>query len=117
MIYTVTFNPSLDYIVDVDDFKLGMTNRTKTELMLPGGKGINVSIVLKNLGFDNVALGYMAGFVGKEIERRVSEFGIKTEFIEIREGISRINLKLKSIDGTEINGQGPVIDEEISQSP
>ena len=112
MIYTVTFNPSLDYIVDVDDFKLGMTNRTKTELMLPGGKGINVSIVLKNLGFDNVALGYMAGFVGKEIERRVSEFGIKTEFIEIREGISRINLKLKSIDGTEINGQGPVIDEE-----
>ena len=112
MIYTVTFNPSLDYIVDVDDFKLGMTNRTKTELMLPGGNGINVSIVLKNLGFDNVALGYMAGFVGKEIERRVSEFGIKTEFIEIREGISRINLKLKSIDGTEINGQGPVIDEE-----
>ena len=70
MIYTVTFNPSLDYIVSVDDFKLGLTNRTSSELMLPGGKGINVSIVLKNLGIESTALGFMAGFTGKNYEAR-----------------------------------------------
>ena len=104
MIYTVTFNPSLDYIVSVDDFKLGLTNRTSSELMLPGGKGINVSTVLMNLGIENTALGFTAGFVGKEIIRRLHEMGAKSEFIQISEGVSRINLKLKSIDGTEING-------------
>lgn len=112
MIYTVTFNPSLDYIVTVDDFKLGLTNRTTSELMLPGGKGINVSIVLGNLGIDNTALGFTAGFTGKEIVRRVEELGVKSDFIPIEEGFSRINLKLKSIDGTEINGSGPVISQE-----
>ncbi|MCI8291935.1 MAG: 1-phosphofructokinase [Hespellia sp.] len=112
MIYTVTFNPSLDYIVSVEDFKLGMTNRTSSELMLPGGKGINVSIVLGNLGIENTALGFMAGFTGKEIVRRAEETGVKSDFIWIDEGISRINLKLKSIDGTEINGSGPKINEE-----
>ncbi|MDO4326477.1 MAG: 1-phosphofructokinase [bacterium] len=112
MIYTVTFNPSLDYIVSVDDFKLGMTNRTVSEQMLPGGKGINVSIVLKNLGFENVALGFMAGFVGEEIRRRMEETGCRTDFISVENGVSRINVKLKSIDGTEINGQGPVISPE-----
>ena len=71
MICTVTFNPSLDYIVSVDDFQLGMTNRTSSELILPGGKGINVSMVLKNLGFDSTALGFLAGFTGKEIERQL----------------------------------------------
>ena len=76
MIYTVTFNPSLDYIVSVDDFKLGLTNRTSSELMLPGGKGINVSIVLKNLGIQSTALGFMAGFTGKEIARRLEEEGV-----------------------------------------
>ncbi|MDO4295291.1 MAG: 1-phosphofructokinase [bacterium] len=109
MIYTVTFNPSLDYIVSVDNFTLGMTNRTASEQMLPGGKGINVSIVLQNLGFESVALGFMAGFVGEEIRRRMEETGCATDFITVEEGISRINVKLKSIDGTEINGQGPVI--------
>mgnify|MGYP000036117450 CR=1 FL=1 len=109
MIYTVTFNPSLDYIVSVDDFKLGLTNRTSSELMLPGGKGINVSIVLKNLGIESTALGFMAGFTGKEIARRLEEDGVTSDFIQIEEGISRINLKLKSIDGTEINGSGPEI--------
>ena len=109
MIYTVTFNPSLDYIVSVDDFKLGLTNRTSSELMLPGGKGINVSIVLKNLGIQSTALGFMAGFTGKEIARRLEEEGVASDFIQIEEGISRINLKLKSIDGTEINGSGPKI--------
>ena len=98
MIYTVTFNPSLDYIVSVDDFKLGLTNRTSSELMLPGGKGINVSIVLKNLGIQSTALGFMAGFTGKEIARRLEEEGVASDFIQIEEGISRINLKLKSIE-------------------
>ena len=109
MIYTVTFNPSLDYIVTVDDFKLGLTNRTTSELMLPGGKGINVSIVLSNLGIENTALYFAAGFVGDEITRLVKESGILADAIPIEEGCSRINLKLKSIDGTEINGMGPVI--------
>lgn len=109
MIYTVTFNPSLDYIVSVDDFKLGKTNRTSSELMLAGGKGINVSIVLKNLGVESTALGFIAGFTGDEIAKRLRNQGISTEFIKIDEGMSRINLKVKNIDGTEINGQGPVI--------
>ena len=112
MIYTVTFNPSLDYIVSVKDFKLGLTNRTDSELMLPGGKGINVSIVLKNLGIDNTALGFVAGFTGKEVVKRLEKFGVKNGFLEIPEGFTRINVKLKSIDGTEINGQGPSISEE-----
>ena len=109
MIYTVTFNPSLDYIVSVEDFKLGLTNRTDSELMLPGGKGINVSTVLMNLGIESTALGFVAGFTGDEIVRRLKEMGVKTGFIRIEEGVSRINLKLKSIDGTEINGMGPDI--------
>lgn len=112
MLYTVTFNPSLDYIVDVNNFRVGLTNRTTSELMLPGGKGINVSTVLMNLGYANTALGFTAGFVGEEIKRRVEEMGIVSDFINIPEGVSRINLKLKSIDGTEINGMGPEIPEE-----
>lgn len=112
MIYTVTFNPSLDYIVSVEDFKLGLTNRTNFELILPGGKGLNVSMVLGNLGIENTALGFMAGFTGQEIIRRVEEMGVKSDFIQIEDGISRINLKLKSIDGTEINGSGPEISED-----
>lgn len=110
MIYTVTFNPSLDYIVSVKDFRPGMTNRTSSELMLAGGKGINVSIVLGNLGIKSTALGFIAGFTGDEIVRRLHNGGINSEFIKINDGISRINIKLKSIDGTEINGQGPHID-------
>lgn len=109
MVYTVTFNPSLDYIVDVEDFRLGITNRTCSEQMMAGGKGINVSIVLQNLGIENTALGFIAGFTGEEIRRQVAEMGIRAQFISIPEGISRINLKLRSIDGTEINGMGPSI--------
>lgn len=112
MIYTVTFNPSLDYIVSVKDFRLGLTNRTSSELMLPGGKGINVSTVLGNLGIENTALGFTAGFTGDEIVRRVEEIGVKSDFIRIDSGYSRINLKLKSIDGTEINGCGPDISKD-----
>lgn len=109
MIYTVTFNPSLDYIVSVDGFKLGLTNRTDSELILPGGKGINVSTILNNLGISSTALGFVAGFTGEEIVREVENLGIPSDFIQIPEGISRINVKLKSIDGTEINGMGPKI--------
>lgn len=86
-----------------------MTNRTCSEQMMAGGKGINVSIVLQNLGIENTALGFIAGFTGEEIRRQVSQIGIRAQFISIPEGISRINLKLRSIDGTEINGMGPTI--------
>ncbi len=115
MIYTVTFNPSLDYIVAVDDFKLGLTNRTNSELLLPGGKGINVSTVLMNLGIESTALGFVAGFTGEEVVRRLEKMGVKNGFIRIDEGFTRINLKLKTIDGTEINGMGPEISEEKIQ--
>lgn len=110
MIYTVTMNPSLDYIVEVDDFKMGMTNRTVSEKVLPGGKGINVSIVLKNLLVDNVALGFEGGFTGKEIVRRLDAMGLCHDFIHLSSGISRINTKIKNVDGTELNGRGPDIE-------
>ena len=112
MIYTVTFNPSLDYIVSIDDFQLGKTNRTTKELMLPGGKGLNVSTVLQNLGIKNTALGFTAGFVGEELKRLAKATGYYCDFIDVKNGASRINVKLKDFDGTEINGMGPVIDEE-----
>lgn len=112
MIYTVTFNPSLDYIVRVNNFKLGEVNRTYYENILPGGKGINVSIVLKNLGHDSTALGFMAGFTGHEIESRLAKFGVKADFIQVANGLSRINVKMKSNEESEINGQGPDIKEE-----
>ena len=111
MIYTVTFNPSLDYIVSVDHFKTGQINRTTKEIMYPGGKGINVSLVLKNLGVESTALGFMAGFTGGEIERLLSEQGVNADFIAVKEGISRINVKMRSDDETEINGMGPAIGE------
>ncbi len=115
MVYTVTFNPSLDYIVDVPNFKEGMTNRTTKELIYPGGKGINVSIVLGNLGIDSVALGFAAGFTGEEIKRLMAESGVKNDFITCDDGISRINFKIRNIDGTEINGMGPTISQEDIQ--
>lgn len=112
MIYTVTFNPALDYIVEVNNLTLGATNRTVFEQMLPGGKGLNVSFVLKNLGFETTAWGFLAGFVGDEIERRVAETGVTTEFIKLSDGCSRINMKVRNVDGTEINGRGPEISGE-----
>ena len=112
MIFTVTFNPSLDYIVRVDEMRLGTINRTNYEQLLPGGKGINVSIVLGNLGHASRALGFLAGFTGAEIARRVSEAGVSADFIEVAEGMSRINAKIKSNEETELNGQGPLITEE-----
>ena len=116
MIYTVTFNPSLDYVVKVNDLKLGRVNRTEEEDVYPGGKGINVSIVLKNLGYDSSALGFIAGFTGDEIERRVLEFGCKSDFIKLNDGLSRINVKIKSNEESEVNGGGPHINEEALNS-
>ena len=112
MIYTVTFNPSLDYIVSVPGFEMGKTNRTVYEQMLAGGKGINVTTVLGNLGIESTALGYVAGFTGEELVRRMEEMGLKNDFIRIGNGFSRINVKIRDFDGTEINGMGPVIDQE-----
>ena len=112
MIYTVTFNPSLDYIIRVDHLKLGAINRVHYENILPGGKGVNVSIVLGNLGHTSTALGFVAGFTGAEIERRMREYGAECEFIQVKEGMSRINVKVKSDEESEINGMGPLITEE-----
>lgn len=112
MIYTVTFNPSIDYIVSVDHFKIGRVNRTVKEILFPGGKGINVSIVLQNLGITSTALGFIAGFTGEQIKKQICDYNINTEFIEVKNGISRINVKLRSDEESEINGMGPAIDEE-----
>ena len=109
MIYTLTFNPSLDYIVTVPKFTCGMVNRTTEEIIFPGGKGINVSMVLKNLGFENTALGFYAGFTGMELKRLVADKGIHAEFIPVDKGMTRINVKLRSEQESEINGQGPAI--------
>lgn len=109
MIYTVTFNPCLDYVVGVDNLTLGAVNRVSTEAVMAGGKGINVSIVLKNLGHPSCALGFLAGFTGDEIARRLRLQGVDTDFIEVSRGMSRINVKVKSAEETEINGIGPDI--------
>ena len=116
MIYTITFNPALDYIVKMDNFNLGYVNRSTEEYVYAGGKGINVSIVLSNLEVENKALGFIAGFTGDEIERRVKEFGCDTDFIKLKDGMSRINVKIKADVESEINGGGPDISEEALNS-
>lgn len=110
MIYTVTFSPCLDYAVWVEELKPGQVNRVEKENMLPGGKGINVSIVLNNLGFESTALGFIAGFTGREIEKQIKASGCHSDFINIEKGNSRINIKLKSKEETDINGIGPIIE-------
>ena len=112
MIYTVTLNPSLDYVVDVKDFHAGAVNRTCGEVILPGGKGINVSLMLKELGCASVATGFLAGFTGKEIRRLLAECGLDEKFIFLKDGFSRINVKLRSAEETEINGAGPTVSGE-----
>ena len=112
MIYTVTFNPALDYVVFLDDLKLGDVNRSTRESIFYGGKGINVSTILNTLGLETTAFGFVAGFTGKAIEDGLAAQGIHTDFIHLPEGNSRINVKVKHGDETEINGQGPVITEE-----
>ncbi len=111
MIYTVTFNPALDYILELDKLEIGKIQKSKAELILPGGKGINVSTVLTNLEIGNIALGYKAGFVGAEIERLLSNMNVKTDFIDLEEGNSRINVKISAEEETAINTNGPKISE------
>ena len=109
MIYTVTFNPALDYVAAVEHFTLGSVNRTIRENIFYGGKGINVSALLANLGYRSTALGFIAGFTGREIERGVRSLGFDSDFIQVEKGMSRINVKLKSDQESEINGMGPEI--------
>ena len=124
MIYTVTFNPSLDYVISVNEFETGKMNRIQSEVLFPGGKGINVSIVLAELGVENTALGFVAGFTGEELKQNLKDRGILTDFIPVENGFTRINIKMRTqnlMDAeadlylkqeTEINGQGPVVSED-----
>ncbi len=109
MIFTVTFNPSLDYIVRVDEMRLGTINRTTYEQLLPGGKGINVSIVLGNLGHPSRALGFSAGVTGVALEKLLTDAGVDADLVHVEEGFTRINAKVKAQEETELNGQGPHI--------
>lgn len=109
MIFTVTFNPSLDYIVRVDEMRLGTINRTNYEQLLPGGKGINVSIVLGNLGHPSRALGFSAGVTGVALEKLLADTGVDADLVHVKAGFTRINAKVKAIEETELNGQGPRI--------
>lgn len=112
MVYTVTFNPAVDYIVRTDEINVGKVNRSISEEILFGGKGINISLVLKELGIKSKALGFIAGFTGRAIEEGVREMGVETDFVHLKDGFSRINVKIKSAEETELNGQGPRIDSE-----
>ena len=115
MIYTITFNPALDYISQVENFEIGKINRTKTEKILPGGKGLNVSIVLKNLAYNSTALGFIAGFTGEELKKQLEDYGVNTDFIKVKKGITRINVKISSKEETALNGNGPEISKEDIQ--
>ena len=116
MIYTITFNPSLDYVLKVPELSFGKINRSENEKIYIGGKGINVSWVLSELGVKSTALGFVSGFSGSELECRMQAKGISTDFIHVKEGFTRINIKLRSEVETEINGQGPFVsEEELSQ--
>ena len=112
MIYTVTFNPSLDYVVQIENLTLGEVNRTSCEAIYPGGKGNNVSVVLANLGMKSRALGFIAGFTGDALEKMLTDFGCTTDFIRLKEGMTRINVKINASEESEINGQGPEITAE-----
>ena len=112
MIYTVTFNPAVDYVVHTDEMKTGMTNRSTKEEVYFGGKGINVSVILNELGVKSRALGFVAGFTGDAVEKGISDQGIETDFIHLKRGLTRINVKIKADDETELNCSGPDIDEE-----
>ncbi len=116
MIYTVTFNPAIDYVMRLNSLKTGEVNRSDSEEIYFGGKGINVSIVLKELGFESVALGFSAGFTGAAIEDGVRAYGIKTDFVKLERGNSRINVKIKTEKETELNGQGPKISNDAINS-
>ena len=112
MIYTITLNPSLDYIMKVEHFEEGETNRSDQENIYVGGKGFNVSTLLSRLGIETTAFGFVAGFVGEEIEKQLQKRGFHCDLCKLETGVSRINIKLKSQSETEINGNGPSISQE-----
>ena len=112
MIYTVTFNPAIDYVVHTSSFINGSINRSETESIFFGGKGINVSLILKELGINSKALGFVAGFTGEAIEKGINSQGIETDFVHLTNGFTRINVKIKSNGETELNGQGHKINDE-----
>ena len=116
MVYTVTFNPAIDYVVHTAAMKLGEVNRSSSEEMYFGGKGINVSIVLNALETPSIALGFTAGFTGEAIENGIKAMGITSDFVRLKEGNSRINVKIKADEETELNGQGPHIDDEALEA-
>lgn len=116
MVYTVTFNPAIDYVVHTGAMALGATNRSEKEEMYFGGKGINVSVVLKELGIPSRALGFTAGFTGEAIEKGLAAMGIDADFVRLKRGNSRINVKIKAAEETEINGQGPDIDAAAAEA-
>ncbi len=112
MVYTITLNPALDYVMEMSEFCTGKINLSNKENIFPGGKGINVSFILNELGIDSTALGFVAGFSGEEIERLIKEKGISCDFIKLERGNSRINVKLRHSAETDINAAGPEIDEK-----
>jgi len=116
LVYTVTFNPAIDYVVHTAEMRLGEVNRSSSEEMYFGGKGINVSIVLNELGTPSIALGFTAGFTGEAIENGINAMGIKSDFVRLKTGNSRINVKIKAGEETELNGQGPHIDDEALEA-
>ena len=117
MIYTVTFNPAVDYVMKLAELKTGLVNRSQSEEIFFGGKGINVSIVLSQLGIKSKSLGFIAGFTGEAIEQGVKAQGIDTDFVRLENGCSRINVKIKADDETELNGQGPEISDSAVSEP
>lgn len=116
MIYTVTFNPAVDYVVHSDELMVGSVNRSRKEEIYFGGKGINVSMVLGELGIKSKALGFVAGFTGEAIEKGIADKGVCSDFVKLDKGFSRINVKIKAKDETELNGQGPdILKEDIDK--
>lgn len=111
MVYTVTFNPAIDYVVHVEDMQVGGINRLTSGEIYCGGKGINVSLVLRELGIPSRALGFVAGFTGKAIEEGVAQSGVETDFVHLERGCTRINVKIRAGQETDLNGQGPEIDD------
>ena len=115
MIYTLTLNPALDYYLNVDNFNEGAINRAKDGRVVPGGKGINVSVVLKNLGKESLSLGFVAGDTGKIFKNMISSMSLKSDFVELPDGNTRINVKIKSHKETDINAKGPCLDEKSKE--
>lgn len=115
MIYTVTLNPSIDYVIKLENLNIGHVNRVNSENVYPGGKGINVSRILKTLGHDNIATGFVSNFTGEFIINSLSNLSVKSDFIKLDNGFTRINIKIKSDEETEINGRGPDINDEKLQ--